>query len=387
MNTRDEWICLASVQGVGEETFNSLIGEFGSAGAALEAVRDGRFDSWFQRRRQEDGRVPMIKSAVAALRATAANPTQPLQAISALGLWTYTSLDTDYPARLRDLPDPPPVIHGLGDRQALHGLRTVGIVGTRRPTPQGRALAAKIAARVVEFEATVVSGLAVGIDGAAHAATLDNEGRAVGVIGGGHHFPGPRAHQRLRDEVVARGGAVISEHHPDDHPKLGTFPRRNRIIAALSDAVLVVEAPTRSGAINTANHALGLGRPVFVAPGRVGEWSVAGALKLLHDTPARPLIGLDELVEDLGYLSVPVAAEDSEEQQAVSSREAALATLGAAERAIARRLAEGPAGLDLLVAETGYGPQVVSSAVTFLLMRGWVHAAGPAYIAAGPLAA
>jgi hypothetical protein len=97
------------------------------------------------------------------------------------------------------------------------------------------------------------------------------------------------------------------------------------------------------------------------------------------------LIGLDELVEDLGFLTAAPATPDAM-QSGASSKEAALATLGAAERAVARRLVEGPAGLDLLVVETGLGPQVVSSAVTFLLMRGWAHAVGPAYVAAGPLA-
>jgi DNA processing protein len=211
------------------------------------------------------------------------------------------------------------------------------------------------------------------------------------VIGGGHNFPGPRAHQLLRDQVVANGGVIISEYHPDSKPRRGTFPRRNRIIAALSDAVIVVEAPVRSGALNTAAHALGLGRPVFVAPGRVGDWSVAGALTLLRDTPARPLVGLDELIEDLGYFASSVSTADGAQPTAdgarpAPSREAAIASLGAAEQAVARRLAQGPAGLDLLVAETGFGPQVVSSAVTFLLMRGWAHAVGPAFVAAGPLA-
>lgn len=384
MNEREAWIALASTPGVGEETFDALIGEFGGAGATLDAVRGGGFDAWLRRRRAEAGRVPMVKDAVAALRGTATDPTQWFEALTELGLWTYTSLDPDYPARLRDLPDPPAVIHGLGDRDTLHGQRTVGIVGTRRPTPAGRALTAKIAARLVESGATVVSGLAVGIDGAAHAATLEHDGTPVGVIGGGHRHPGPRAHQRLRDEVVTRGGAVISEHHPDSHPTLGTFPRRNRIIAALSDAIIVVEAPTRSGALNTASHALGLGRPVFVAPGRVGDWSVTGGLRLLRDTPARPLVGLDELIVDLGYLAPAGEAAATAPQV---SRDVAIASLGAAERAVAARLAQGPAGLDLLVVETGYPPQVVSSAVTFLLMRGWAHAVGPAFVAAGPLAA
>ena len=386
MNARDEWIALASVEGVGQETFPALLEAFGSAGATLEAVRDGRFDRWFHNRRVQDGRPPMIQDAVDNLRATALDPGERLVAISELGLWTYTALDADYPARLRDLPDPPFVIHGLGERAALQGQRHIGVVGTRRPTPAGRALASKICARLVECGATVVSGLAVGIDGAAHAATLERGGTTLGVIGGGHRFPGPRAHTRLRDEVAASGGAVISEHHPDSNPTRGTFPRRNRIIAALSDALIVVEAPSRSGALNTAHHALGLGRPVFVAPGRIGDWSVAGALALLRETPARPLVGLDELIADLGYFAAPAPDPANAADKSGGSREAALAMLGPTERAVAQRLAEGPAGLDLLVADTGLGPAVVSSAVTLLLMRGWAHAVGPAYVAAGPLA-
>lgn len=385
MNEREAWIALSSVGGVGHETLPDLIAAFGSATQTFAAVRDGRFDRWFGGRRSQDGRPPMVKEAVAALRAAAADPAERLIAIAELGLWSFMPDSSDYPMRLRDLPEPPFVIHGLGDRGALHAPRTVGVVGTRRPTPQGRALTARICARLVEFGATIVSGLAVGIDGAAHAATLEHKGKTIGVIGGGHRFPGPRAHQRLRDEVVASGGAVISEYHPDSSPRRGTFPRRNRIIAALSDALIVVEAPAKSGALNTATHALGLGRPVFVAPGRVGDWSVAGALNLLRDTEARPVVGLDELVEDLGYFAETVAMAGAE--AAVPSMESALASLGAAEQAVARRLAKGPAGLDLLVVETGYAPQVVSSAVTFLLMRGWAHAVGPAYVAAGPLAA
>src|SRR5207247_10613306 len=109
--------------------------------------------------------------------------------------------------------------------------------GTRGPTASGRGLPSRIVARLVGCGATVVSGLAVGIDGAAHAATLEWEGRTVGVIGGGHNHPGPRAHERLRSAVIAGGGAIISEHHPNTRPTRGTYPRRNRIIAALTDAV------------------------------------------------------------------------------------------------------------------------------------------------------
>ncbi len=321
LSRRDAWIALASVCGVGEETF---------------------------------------------------------------GLWSLTPLDSDYPPRLRDLPTPPAVINGLGDAATLAGRRTVGVVGTRRPTPAGRALAAKICARLVESGTTIVSGLAVGIDGAAHAATLEHEGVTVGVIGGGHGSPGPRAHERLRAEVVAHGGAVISEHHPTTGATKGTYPRRNRIIAALADAVIVVEAPRKSGALITASRALELGRPVFVAPGRVGDWSTAGSLALLRETPARPIAGLDELVADLGYFD-PARSDDPPTALGEATRAPALAMLGVAERAVAARLCDGPAGLDLLVAQTGLPPGVVSGAVTLLLMRGWIEAHGAAFVASGPL--
>jgi DNA processing protein len=213
----------------------------------------------------------------------------------------------------------------------------------------------------------------------------------VGVIGAGHDQPGPRAHTRLRDEILAKGGALISEHHPLTHATVGTYPRRNRIIAALGDATIVVEAPRRSGALITASKALELGRPVFVAPGRIGDWSMVGSLSLLRESPARVIAGIDELTEDLGYLEPsPESAaltSGAASAQLAGSQIAALAMLGPTERAIAQRLCGGPAGLDVLVAETGLPPGSVSSAVTLLLMRGWIHNVGPAYIAAGPLVA
>jgi DNA processing protein len=298
------------------------------------------------------------------------------------GLWTVTPLDPDYPTRLRDLEPRPLLINGLGTREALTSERAVALVGTRRPTAPGRSLATRVSARLVECGASVVSGLAFGIDGAAHAAVVERGGCTVAVIGAGHAQPGPDAHARLRQGIVATGGAIISEHHPTVHASRGTFPRRNRILAALGEATVVVEAPTRSGALITARHALDLGRPVFVATGRVGDWATAGALALLRDSPARVLAGLDELIEDLGYLREATGGR----QPPAVSREAALAMLGSSEQAVARRLLQGPSGLDGLVASTGLPPAAASSAVTLLLMRGWVQPVGPAYMVCGVLA-
>jgi len=378
---RQAWIALASVDRVGEETLGMLIAVFRSAERVLSAALDGGLARWNIERGKVLGRVPIPAPTMTGIETAARNPTSKLDAIAAVGLWTYTSLDADYPARLRGLDPPPAVIHGLGDRTTLSRPRAVAIVGTRRPTPSGRVLATRIAGRLVECGAVVVSGLAVGIDGAAHAAAVERAAPTVGVIGAGHKRPGPRAHARLRDEILAAGGALISEHHPGVGATKGTYPRRNRIIAALGDATILVEAPRRSGALITASRALEMGRPVFVAPGRIGDWAMAGSLALLRETPARPIVGLDELTEDLGFLEPARDAGTAD----TGTRLPALDMLGPTERAVAQRLCDGPAGLDLLVAETGLPPGAISSAVTMLLIRGWAQSVGAAYIAAGPL--
>jgi DNA processing protein len=384
MDERSAWIALASVDGIGEETWARLFEDFGSASNSLAAANDARLDKWLTERRNRDGRVPINAPTVGELRATAADPRKPLEELTARGLWTLTPLDSDYPHRLRDLDPPPAVIHGRGSPQSLCAAHIVAVVGTRAPTIAGRALAAKVATRLAECGAVVVSGLAIGIDGAAHAATLAAGGRTVGVIGGGHDWPGPRAHGSLRAEVAARNGAVISEYHPTQRARKGTFPRRNRIIAALGDATVVVEAPIASGAKITANLALGLGRTVLVAPGRVGDWAVAGSLALLRESPALPLVGLDEMVEDLDLLA-PVAGSGAVVDR-TTSIEALVAMLGSTEQLVARRLLQGPAALDAIVADTALPPAVASSAVTLLLLRGWAQSIGPAYAVAGALA-
>jgi len=383
MDERSAWVALASVDGVGEITFGELLAEFGSASSALAAADDVRIDRWVKRRRALHGRPPLNGPALAALRSVAANPQAILDKIAERGLWTLTPLDTEYPSRLRDLDPPPAVINGLGDAASLRAAHAVALVGTRTPTVAGRTLAARIATRLAELGAVVVSGLAIGIDGAAHAAALARGGTTVGVIGGGHNYPGPRAHERLREEVVAKGGAVISEYHPAVPAKLGTFPRRNRIIAALGDATIVVEAPARSGALITASCAAQIGRPVLVAPGRIGDWAVAGSLKFLRDSPAQVLVGLDEMVEDLRLLEPVLTNDPDETPRPVDSL---VALLGPTEQLVAKRLLQGPAVLDVLVADTELPPAVVSSAVTILLMRGWVQSVGPAYTTAGALA-
>jgi DNA processing protein len=376
---RTAWIALASVDGVGEVTFARLVEAFGSAAGALEVARDASRSRSHRRLRAAAGwHVPT--EALERIGVAARDPGAPERRARELGGWVLTPFELDYPARLRALEPMPNVLFGAGDAMALCAARSVAVVGTRRPTPVGRLLAAQVAARLVECGALVVSGLAFGIDGAAHAATVETGGRTVAVIGSGLANPGPRAHGRLGHAILAGGGAIVGELPPDGRPTRGTFPRRNRVISGLADTTIVIEAPTRSGALITARHALEQGRTVLAAPGRIGDPTAAGCLALLRDTPARPLIGLDELVADLGF-DGPVEPGAHGELSAA----AALAMLGPTERAVAERLVGGAASSDRLTRSTGLPPQVVAGALTLLQLRGWSQPIGSLNLPAGPL--
>ena len=384
---REAWLALASAPGVGEHTFLRLVEAHGSAVRVLEAAQDGSL----RRRPPRAGAGRRLRPEVlAAIEGVAASPASARAAIEAHGTWAITPLDPDYPERFDVLPAPPPVIYGWGERSALSDVRAIAVVGTRRPTPVGRLLAARLARRLVELRATVVSGLAFGIDGAAHAATVEVGGRTVAVIAGGHAEPGPRAHRGLLASIIESGGAVISEVPPPVAPEKGSFPRRNRLISALGDATIVVEAPARSGALNTAHHALEQGRPLFVAPGRPGDPAVAGCLRLLRETPARPLVGEGEMVEDL--LQIFAALDDQApavppQDRAGSARvaELVLAELGPVERAVATAVAIRPGTLDDLVGSTGLAPGALAGAVSLLHLRGLVRLHGASVLPAGVL--
>jgi DNA processing protein len=376
---RDAWLALAAVEGVGPRTLAALVGAAG--GAAAVAARARRRDwSW----------LPPTLALSHGLRGRlAAIPDEApfAAAVARLGLWTLTPLDEAYPSRLAVLPDPPPVLFGWGSRAALQARASVAIVGTRRPTLIGRALASDVAAAVAGRGAVVVSGLAVGIDGAAHAATLRVGGTTVAVIGAGHGRAGPRAHRGLLTAILAGGGAVVSELAPDTSPTRGTYPRRNRLLSALSDAVAVIEAPARSGALNTAHHALEQGRMLFVAPGRPSDPATAGCLRLLRETEARVLVGPPELLEDLGLARDAASAEQRGAAPARPfDRAAALDALRGGERLVAGALCAAPSGLDRLIEVTGLEPGAVTGSLTLLQLRGWARAVDGTFLPAGALA-
>lgn len=404
---RDAWVVLNEVDGVGPVTFGRLVARLGSARAVLEtALEPGGLARLVDASADEAGGWPRLTAdAARALAAAASDPRPVLEPVRRAGVTVLVLADAAYPPRLRQTGLPPPVLYLRGALEALERPRAVAIVGTRRPTEVGRLTAGRIADAVSAHGATVVSGLALGIDAVAHGVAVAAGVPTVAVIGGGHERLYPASHRGLVRRIVATGGAVISEFAPETHPTRGTFPRRNRVISGLADATVVVEAGARSGALTTAAWALEQGRSLFIVPGRLDDPAVAGSLAFLREAgpEARIVAGIPELLEDLGFVPVhssaseaagiagPAPAPTPRPGEAARPHPAApetvLSALPPVERAIAREVLAGRSGVDELVEATGLGGATVLGALTALEVRGLVLETFGRYRGAGPLAA
>jgi DNA processing protein len=383
---------LVSVQGLGPTTLARLLARCGSAGrlVAIAAAGDGRAAL-----RDLGADLPgggrLDATVIDGLARAASRAPEILEAIRAAGLGLVTLADEAYPRRLREIEMPPHVLFVAGEQGALAATRAVAVVGTRHPTEGGRRLASRIAAALARAGASVVSGLAVGVDGAAHAAALAEHGETVAVLGGGHGQLYPRAHQGLADAIVKAGGAVVSEFGPEVPPVPGTFPRRNRLISGLSEATVVVEAGARSGALTTAAWALEQGRGCFLVPGAIDAPMSAGCLAFLREYPAetRIVAGVPQLLADLELAGLAAPARGPGRQPFrrpdPPGSAAVLAALGASERRIAAALADGLATVDELVATVDMPVAAVLAALTFLEARGLVVGTYGRYRPAGAL--
>ncbi len=248
---------------------------------------------------------------------------------------------------------------------SLEGLRLpcVAIVGTRAASPLGKRLARTMAADLGRSGCCILSGLALGIDAAAHEGALDAGAPTIGILGGGHRRFFPRRNRALAQRMVDGGGAVLSPFAPD-HPALPPqFLERNGVVAALADAVVVIEAPQRSGALNTANWAAGR-IPVLAVPGDVDRPQVQGCLTLLRDgaTLAR---NAADVLEALGI--------ESAQQTAFPPQTTVALPLPPDARAIIAALASGELGFDEIVERCGLGVAATSAALIRLEVDGAIE--------------
>ncbi len=211
-----------------------------------------------------------------------------------------------FPSVLDYDPEPPQQLYARGDASVLDG-RRVAVVGTRRCTAYGRNLARKLGAELTEAGVAVVSGLAIGIDGAVHEGVLDAGGRPIGVVATGLDVVYPRRHVSLW-ERVGRNGLLLSEEKHGTTPREWAFPKRNRIIAALAEIVIVVESTAKGGSMHTVDAALARGIDVMAVPGPVGTATSEGTNRLLVDG-IPPVLSADEVVIALGLETAPRLVE------------------------------------------------------------------------------
>src|SRR5262245_50654212 len=345
---------LAGVAGLSPRLVRRLVARFGSAGAVLRASAD------------HVAAVPGVGGARASLLAAA--PTREeaekdLARAHAAGAAVLAEGHAAWPSAFAELPDPPSLLYVRGDAAFL-ALRGVAIVGSRRASAYGCAQARRLASELASTGIPVISGLARGIDAAAHRGALDAGGVTVGVLGGGLAKFYPAENLPLAREMAAGRGAVVSEFPLDMPPRPYHFPRRNRLIAALAAAVVVVEAAEDSGSLITADHALDLGREVLAVPGRVDNPNSRGVHRLLREGAA--------ICESGGDVLAALGLDPPKTGAASAAPDAAPTGSNAAETALLAALVGTERHADELLEATGLEPSKGLAALSALELRGAV---------------
>lgn len=354
---RDHWLALSQVPGIGPAGFAQLLRHHGSASAAWAAGPGGlravarlspETESGFERLRRYEPR----ELAARVERVTAA-----------VGGRVVTCLDEDYPPALLNLDPRPPTLYVAGDADAFRE-RAVAIVGTRRASGYGLSITRDLAYDLSEAGVAVVSGLALGIDGAAHRATVERGRRTIAVLPSplGRIYP-PR-HRELARRIVAAGGALVTEVPVGAAVGRPDFARRNRVIAGLAEAVVVVEAPDRSGALLTAAAATAIGRELYAVPGPIDAMASRGTNRLIADQQAVMVTSTAALLRVIG---IPHR-----------ERPPALQALSEVEGQLLGRLLERSGSIEELIDRTGHPAAAVASALALLEARGLVDPFGGA---------
>ncbi len=355
---RAAWLALAAVPGVGQAGFARLIGSLGSAQAVLD-----RPDVEIMRhlaRPDESTRLALERLRRIGATATADELERGARRVGALAI---TARDPGYPPRLARLPIGPPVLYAAGQLGVLSG-SCVAVVGTRRPTGYGRSAAEELADELARAGICVVSGLALGIDGVAHRAALAAGKPTVAVLPSPVDRIYPPRHRPLAAAIVEAGGLLLSETPPGRMIGRPDFARRNRIVSGLCDAVVVVEAPDRSGALLTASAAIEQGRDLFAVPGPIDSVASRGCNRLIADHEAELVTSAVGLVQRLGLLPAgrpPLAVGLSESEGLL---------LGC----LLRR----SGSIEELMQRTGLATSTLASALTLLEARGLVTSYGGA---------
>lgn len=288
MQERDYFLGFSAFSGIGPGRFRLLIETFGFAEAAWTSARP----------RLAEVLKEKLTSDFLKFRDTF-DISSYKKRLEKAGVSTIILDDAHYPKRLLDLKDPPFLIYYKGDKNLLTSKKAkIGIVGTRKITSYGETITTSFTEGLAESGLVTVSGLALGVDGLAHRVTVEAGGKTIAVLGCGVDCCYPSSNKRIYEEILGSGGLIMSEYPLSASPSKGSFPARNRIIAALSDGLLVTEGAEDSGSLITAQYALDLGRKVFAIPGPVTSGLSRGPLKLIRKG-AILVTGSEEILEEL----------------------------------------------------------------------------------------
>lgn len=343
------WIALRNVKGLKRAEAWQLLERYGSP-AAVFAERPSKLaDACSTRMACRLARGPDLERARAELRVA-----------ERLGLCILLPGTHAYPGPLSEIPDRPLLLYALGSVPKTPAL---AIVGSRRASPRGRENARRLAAHAAAAGVSIVSGLAYGIDAAAHLGALDVGGLSVAVLASGLDRPSPSGNRRLAQRVLDAGGAWLSEYPPGELALPYRFPERNRLISGLALATLIVEARERSGSLWTMRHALDQGRDVLVVPGPIDSDACRGSNRLLRDG-AKPILDGNDLLQAVRMehsirSSTPATPQREIKASAVSTR--LLGLLADADRdpdELARELQLAPAKLSALLLELELGGHI-----------------------------
>lgn len=352
MNEREAYIALNMMEDVGPVTVRSLVSVLGSPQAIFQTDKKNILNVQGIRRN--------IAGKIIGQRDTITLSAE-LKRVKKLGVHVITPADEEYPKALLQIHDPPLALYVLGKLEP-EDKHSIGVVGSRRATHYGRESAERLSYQLAQAGFVIISGLARGIDTAAHQGALKGKGRTVAVLGGALDCMYPSENRALAVEI-SEHGAVLSEFPLGKKPDKTTFPMRNRIISGLSMGVLVVEAGKESGALITANQALEQGRSVFAVPGRIDFPASRGTHQLIKDG-ARLVESVEDILQEFEYLIAP----GMKTTQGAASAET-LPALSSDEENVVRILEDGETDVDMMIRSTGINAATMSSLLLSLEMK------------------
>lgn len=344
-----------SIPGVGAVTLRALKTHFGSYEAAWRAAESAYSAAHLD---------PQARAALAE-RKKLVDPDREMSRVLRWHLWIITEQDAAYPPLLKEIPSPPVLLYGMGEKEALAPpVCGIAVVGTRRPTPYGMEATETIAGELTGAGVGIISGLATGIDTKAHKTAVERGGVTVAVLGSGIDSASlfPPENRALAERIAASSGAVISEYAPAAPAVKEHFPMRNRIIAGLAHGTLVVEAREKSGALITARLALEQNRDVFAVPGSIFSPTSTGPNILIREG-AKAVRRATDILEEYGVDAE--AAARTRHAQSLTAHESALLD-GVAD----------PAGIDALKAKTGLPTATLISTLSLLELKGLIRNLG-----------